>query len=60
MVTSIEEREMGEGGGAKRVTQVLKAAIDIAEGSMAKLLELEDKPKKGKEQRGYTGVAVQE
>jgi hypothetical protein len=51
---------MGEGGGAKRVTQVLKAAIDIAEGSMAKLLELEDKPKKGKERHGYTGVAVQE
>jgi hypothetical protein len=29
-------------------TQLLKAAVDIAEGSMKKLLELEDKPKKVK------------
>ena len=39
-------------------TQLLKAAVDIAEGSMKKLLELEDKPKKGKETRGYTGVGA--
>jgi hypothetical protein len=29
-------------------TQLLKAAVDIAEGSMKKLLELEDKQKKVK------------
>lgn len=39
-------------------TEVLQAAVDIAECSMKKLLELEDKPKTGKQTRGYTGVGA--
>jgi hypothetical protein len=37
-------------------TQVLESATEIAQSAMSKLLELEEKPKSGRETRGYSGV----